>query len=260
MGLKKTPFVCTVEQEPFAGAQQKGKLSRVNQNFGPPGTTVNLRLLEFIQDQPPERPASEVLELARSAGFELELMHVYKYRELGRNKARGASRETKETTMEEPQQESAPVQTKPQRGRPGRRQGGEDTRAGWVRSLSLDVPVKEVVERGREKGWELSEGYVYAIRSKLKASKSVSKKAVEASTRGKKTSESPSPRGRKKAQTTTASPATETLFRKPSEAEVEKVEEEFAKLALEIGLLRSGQLLEELQGRLTEFVRSKNRG
>lgn len=268
----------------------------MSQAPGLPGASVNLRLVEFVQAQPPERTASEIVELAKEAGLELELMQVYKFRELLRaRQARSTSTSPKDPTMtpdESPAEatqapedtkapEASPPQAKAGRGRPGRRPGGENTRAGWVRSLPLDVPVKEVVEKAKEKGWEMTEGYVYAIRSKMKAPKKPAKKpatkpAAKAPARGAKEpkkakgkpgkaaepkAQGKSKRGRpSKKQEKAAGGASGALFRKPSEADVRKVEEEFAKLALEIGLLRSGQMLQELQGRLAELVRPKGRG
>lgn len=150
-----------------------------------------------------------------------------------------------------------------------------------MRTLPLDMPVKEVVEKAKEKGWKMSEGYVYAIRSKMKAPKKpaakkpappkpIAKAPAREAKGPKKAKGKPSKaaepraqgkpkRGRpsKKAQEKAAGGSSGALFRKPSEADVRKVEEEFAKLALEIGLLRSGQMLQELKGRLAELVRSR---
>lgn len=279
-------------------------------NQAPGQLGVNLRLVEFVQAQPPERTASEIVELAKEAGLELELMQVYKFRELlrarqARSSAATPPKDPRMTPDESPAAETAqvPDATKapeiaevpkaPEASSPaakvgrGRRPGGEDTRAGWVRSLPLDMPVKQVVEKAKEKGWELSEGYVYAIRSKMKAPKKAAKKPVaekvpaKAPARGVKGSRGPKAknkpskgaepkvqdkpkrgRGRpsKKQEKGADGGAPGALFRKPSEADVRRVEEEFAKLALEIGLLRSGQMLRELQGRLAELVRPRGRG
>jgi len=238
-----------------------------------PGGTlgyVDLRALEFAKNQPEDMPASEVVARAQEQGLELELASVYRVRE--RERSRRIVK-PKEPPMPEPEAseenevlEKSPTTTPPQKGKRGRRPGGEDTKAGFVRAQPVDLPAKEVVELAKARGLELSEGYVYTVRAKQA---NPGKPAAEPKKRGRKpksvaqpseAAPEPKKRGRKPQVASVpvpeAAPAPKApLFSRPPEASAQEVEVEFAKLALEIGLVRADQLLVQLKSKLTEMLR-----
>lgn len=242
---------------------------------------VDLRAMDFVREQPVDMPASEVVRQATELGLELDLATVYRVREKERAKRRIVK--PKESTMPEteaspPEAEAsaaektteAPAAPPVQKARRGRPPKGEETKAGFVRALSLDLSAKEVVEQAKAKGLELSEAYVYAVRAK----QAKPAKTEEPKKRGRKpkgeaqASESEAPvelkkRGRKPKEAApvqskaeeAAPPAKAPLFTRPAEESAQEVEVEFAKLALEIGLVRADQLLVQLKSKLTEMLR-----
>ncbi len=240
--------------------------------FSAPGF-VDLRALEFVREQPAEMPALEVVRLATGLGLHLDISTVFQERE--KEKAKRRIVKPKESTMTETEATpaeatageatAAPPAQKARRGRPPK---GEESKAGFVRGLPLDLSVKEVVEQAKTKGLELTEAYVYAVRAKL------AKPAEEPKKRGRKPkgtvqakepekSPEPKKKGRKPEEASpvqevapVAAPAKAPLFTRPPEETAQEVEVEFAKLALEIGLVRSDQLLRQLKSKLTEMLRS----
>jgi len=241
--------------------------------FSAPGY-VDLRALEFVREQPAEMPALEVVRLATGLGLHLDISMVFQERE--KEKAKRRIVKPKESTMTETEASpaeataedalaAAPPVQKARRGRPPK---GEETKAGFVRGLPADLSAKEVVEQAKAKGLELSEAYVYAVRAKLAKPAEVPKKRGRKpkGTAQAKEQEKPSElkkKGRKPEEAPPAQevvpaavPAKAPLFTRPPEETAQEVEVEFAKLALEIGLVRSDQLLRQLKSKLTEMLRS----
>jgi hypothetical protein len=143
--------------------------------------------------------------------------------------------------------------------RRGRKPGGTDTKAGYVRSLPLEVSAKQVVEQARGQGFEMSEGYVYAIRAKLKQPKGVvrpktskAKASVQPTSprnaRAMPASPSPPP------EEPTTSPPVRLLFTRPSDTSVQQVELELARLVMEVGIIRAEHLLSQLKERLSSLL------
>lgn len=224
---------------------------------------IELRAAEFARQQPPGTPASEVVALAQERGLTLEIADVYRIRE--RDRQRQASTPPKEQAMVPVDGSSEPSVTDEPASQPekrrGRRPGGAETKAGFVRSLPASVSAKEVVEQAKERGFEISEGYVYAIRSKLK--EKPAKPAVVTGKRGRKPKEAPPPepkaalveKKRRGRPPSAAAPAEKRKVSpgKATTTEVKEGEVKFAKLVLQIGLLRAEQLMVQLKGKLADL-------
>lgn len=217
---------------------------------------VNLRGVEFVKQQPPHMPASEVVARAKELGLELELAQVYRIRERERVRAAKAAKtkelsamsisqtDAKEESASEGEKAPNPIATK---GRRGRKPGGQETKAGFVRAMPLDISAREVVERAKEQGHELTESYVYAIRSKLKQSPSPSKRG-----RPRKTERQPLQRPPQTSET----PSNLSFTCRPAGVEVKDVEVEFARLVVEVGLVRAEQMLKLLKIQLAKILQS----
>src|ERR1700741_5019396 len=100
-----------------------------------------------------------------------------------------------------------------------KRKGGSTKRA-FVLSLPLDMPAKEVVERAAKAGIKLKDSYIYVVRSNSRLRRSSSARAASGSV-------------------STASGSAESQFRR---------------LALELGLGRSKDLLSETEKKVAELI------
>jgi hypothetical protein len=233
-----------------------------------PHGSIELRAAEFAKRQPPEMPASEVVAQAKELGLDLELVDVHRLRDRERQRqAKAQAKGNSPMTTEEngtPEAAAPPAPTPETTGekRRGRRPGGEETKAGFVRSVPASVSAKEVVELAKERGFEISEGYVYAIRSKVKD------KAAGVSKHGRKLEAAPAPqasvakvgpkkRGRPAGRATAVEPSPAKRGGRPAKgaAGVKDAEGQFAKLVLQIGLMRAEQMLGQLRGKLAEMLR-----
>lgn len=233
-----------------------------------PHGSIELRAAEFALRQPLEMPASEVVAQAKGLGLDLELVDVHRLRD--RERQRQAKAKPKENSLMSTEETRPPEAASPPASPPetagekrrGRRPGGEETKAGFVRSVPASVSAKEVVELAKERGFEISEGYVYAIRSKVKD------KEAGVAKRGRKPKATPAPqasvakagpkkRGRPASRPAAEEPSPRKRGGRPPKvaAGVKDVEGQFAKLVLQIGLMRAEQLLGQLRGKLTEMLR-----
>jgi hypothetical protein len=95
------------------------------------------------------------------------------------------------------------------------------TKRAFVLSLPADTPAKEVVERAAKAGMKLKEAYVYVVRSNSRQGKGSRAKSVAA--------------GRSASST----------------------ESEFRRLALELGLGKSKELLTETERKIADVVAGK---
>jgi hypothetical protein len=252
---------------------------------------------QFILDSPIDLPVSQLVEVAKTRGFDLNVLQVHRIRDRERRRAARTTAhaapdddeggddeggdeegddegEGEEGDDEAPEgvegvagasgQEEAGDGSSPPKRR-GRKPGGPETRPGFVRSLPLGTPVEEVIRLGREQyGHELDEKYISAIRSKLNPNRRrrQSKKSKEAaSTVSPVAVVSPAPVATA-SPTAVASPAPvaaaspAAVFREVEGVDVRDVEEEFARLVVEIGLVRAEQLLRRVKDRLAQLVRS----
>jgi hypothetical protein len=103
-----------------------------------------------------------------------------------------------------------------------KRKGGSTKRA-FVLSLPLDMPAKEVVERAAKAGMKLKDSYIYVVRSNSRLRRGGSVRAASGGA-------------------TAASGSTESQFRR---------------LALELGLGRSKDLLNETEKKVAALIAGK---
>lgn len=252
---------------------------------------INMRAVEFAQQQPPDMPASEVVQRARDAGLELELAQVYLIRERDRQRAEKSQKDASAAaaaSIDEPEQEEDTDEdedegedeepeanseqehavTQDENAAPrrrGRKPGGIDTKAGFVRSLPADLPIPEVIEQGKARGFELNEAYIRVIRSKLSASTSEAPRK----TRKRRARSSPeaSPPSTPEPGPPASAPATPPaqvapaapappLFDDLLSQDSQEIELEFARLVARIGLLRAEQILDRFKNRLSALLQS----
>lgn len=102
----------------------------------------------------------------------------------------------------------------------GKRTGGMSKRA-FILSLPLDLPGKEVVEQAKQQGIALKETYVYVVRSNSK-------------------------------KPTSANGARARVRTSPDSAEVE-----FRRLAIELGLGKSKELIRETELKVTALIHGR---
>lgn len=291
-----------------------------------PQPLIDLRSIEeFVLKYPSDTLASLIVEQAQEVGIELEIRQVHRIRDQERQRTartsapsapdpsgedgdgEGDDGDEVDDDDDDDDEEHSPEEQGGHGGaeaegaagagdgsapkRRGRKPGGPDTKAGFVRSLPLSVPAKEVVALALEqRNFEITEAYVSAIRSKLLPSEgkrrrrrkqaapvtpapisSVSKDTLADSSAVSPVispplvsvgpavsapevvavSALPVAPG---AVAVAASPAA-PVFRSTEGVAVADVEEEFARLVLEIGLVRAEQLLGRFKERLARFVR-----
>jgi hypothetical protein len=269
----------------------------------------------FILDSPRDLPVSQLVEVAKTRGFDIDVLQVHRIRDRERRRvARATTHAAPDDAEEGDAEEGDDEEGDDEEGddeegdeapegsgggagasgqgeagggssppkRRGRKPGGPETRPGFVRSLPLDTPVEEVIRLGREQyGHELDEKYIGAIRSKLNPNRRrrQSKKSKEEATASPVVVALPAPvaaaspvvaaspdpvasptvvTAASPAVVTAPSPAAmpATVFRETEGVDVRDVEEEFARLVIEIGLVRAEQLLGRVKDRLARLVRS----
>ncbi len=264
---------------------------------------------QLILDSPPDLPVSQLVELAKTKGVDLDVLQVHRIRDRERKRTarlsaqtapdedngdEGEEEEGEDDESDEDEGDETPESNGASAGSPGqgeagdgsspkrrgRKPGGPETRPGFVRSLPLDTPVEEVIRLGRERyGHELDEKYINAIRSKLNPNRRrrQSKKSKEtaaappaavtppavveaappaAVTPPAVVEAAPPAAVTPPAVVAAASPQPVAVFREAAGVDVRDVEEEFARLVVEIGLVRAEQLLGRVKDRLAQLVRS----
>ena len=241
-----------------------------------PEGLIDVRAVRLVQELSLDLSVEEVMRRLEEQQMSLSLEQVHSIRGRARARANARARaqeSTLEETMmneesqespqagEEDQPASAPSAEKNggEAPRRGRKPGGTDTKAGYVRSLPLEVTAKQVVEQARGQGFEMSEGYVYAIRAKMKSPTVTTPRGRK----GKKETHTPALKVTRKAsppgvptKDEVSPPLARRLFTRPSEVSLHQVELELARLMLEVGVVRAEQVLQQLKERLTDFLLS----
>jgi hypothetical protein len=103
---------------------------------------------------------------------------------------------------------------------PRSKRKGSTTKRAFVLSLPADMPAKEVVERAAQAGIKLKDTYIYVVRSNSRLRKGSAAKA-------------------------------------PASRSAGSTESEFRRLAIELGLSRSKDLLRDTEQKIADLVAGK---
>lgn len=203
-------------------------------------------LSKFILSLPQGLAAAEVVKKAKEAGMVTSAANVARVRTDQKKRSTRAA-----TSAGKPPVKAAkkPAKTATKAAPPAapKSAGPVATKADFVRSIPHAMPVKEVVAAAKAAGVELTEKYVYNVRSSVakkgKPAKAASKKPVAAFKTVAK------PKATAKAKAVAKAPARTTSAGGSDEVELRK-------LVLALGVVRARQLLGELERGLAALIGS----
>jgi hypothetical protein len=119
---------------------------------------------DFIRSQPTSMSAAEIVAKAKAAGINFASVLVYKVRGRAKNKG-SAPKKTSTMTMSAPMTSSTNPPT---------------SKSSFIRSLSKDLPAREVVTQAKKVGMKLEVSYVYNVRQAAKNASKSKRAAVSA--------------------------------------------------------------------------------
>jgi hypothetical protein len=189
---------------------------------------------DFIRKQPASLSAPEVVAKGKAAGIKFTPQLVYKVRGGSTAKKRQAKKAKKTSTAKPVAAAHAPSTN------------SKVSKAAFIRSLPKDMPVAEVIAKGKAQGLKIAETYVSWARW---AGKKANKKSAKA------TAPATKPRAPTVQVTTRATPRKPTLtngVRSPASSSAETL---LRAVAAEVGLGRAIEILAGERARVHSILR-----
>jgi len=138
-------------------------------------TAQTMTKKDFILQQPKEMRAKEVVEKAAAQGFELREKHVHVVRSAVKTKPKGKS---SKRTAKRAKSPAPKAKGRVKNKAPNPRAAKGVSKSELIRKLPPDLSAREVVAKAAAQGIEMTDKYVYVIRSAAKARKSKAAKST----------------------------------------------------------------------------------